>query len=352
MTARDELRDRAEGKPPTPDHAAELTALLGLDERGHRVVGADIYGRGPNAIVVLTLDDGDKLRVPRFGDLAKPTALTPWLVTWTGVYRALKAPQCGAIAAHVHALAHHHAEADENAHVEEGLLELLRYSPTMSTPMSDQAERWAGLSALNRTNPASDAGEDRSAIAYAQATTTLLDPGTGERYVRTGWVQEFFKRRAGTQHSSGELASRVQLAGWKRPNTQGRIKARNPTDGSTDSLTFYVVDADWEVRVAPDDIGDAPEEASIDRDPTPRLSPVTYHARHPEDASRVGSKVTSDNQNGGPGENPRGCRENAEATERNGAEPGHNQAEEPRRHVDGSTYDPAPAWMPERGGGS
>jgi hypothetical protein len=216
--------------------------------------------------------------------------------------------------------------------------------------MSDQAERWAGLGALNRTNPASDAGEDRSAIAYAMATTTLLDPGTGERYVRTGWVQEFFKRRAGTQYSSGELASRVQLAGWKRPNTQGRIKARNPTDGATDSLTFYVVDADWEVRVAPDDVGDAPEEASIDRTPTTRLSPVTYHARHPEDASRVGSKVTGDNQNGAADDKVRICRENAEATERNGAEPGHNQAEHPRRHVDGTAYEEPPAWMPRRDG--
>jgi hypothetical protein len=344
MSACEEIRAAVEGKPPPVDHAAELTAALGLDERGRKVTTADIYGRGPDAIVVLTLDDGDKLRVPRFGDLAKPTAITPWLVTWTGIYRALTAPKCGAIAAHVHALAHHHAEADENTHVEEGLLELLRYSPTMSTPMSGQAERWAGLSALNRTNPASDAGEDRSAIAYAMATTTLSDPGTGERYVRTGWVQEFFKRRAGTQYSSGDLASRVQLAGWKRPNTQGRIKARNPTDGATDSLTFYVVDADWEVRVAPEDVGDAPEEAST----TPRLSPVTSHAKHPEDASRVGYGVTGHNQNGEPGENPRDCRENAEATERNGSEAGHNQAEEPRRHVDGSTYAAAPDWMPRR----
>ena len=249
MSARDELRAHLNGKPAeqTPeDLAAFLTDQLGLAEVGRRVVGADVFGRGSKALADIQLSDGARLAFERFADVAKPAALTAELVTQTGVYRAFKGAEAGAVAAAVHALAKHHAEGDADEAVREFGSEFLRLAPTIDVSMDDQADRWRAFSELARMSPARDAGEDRSAAALAAATSVLVDRASGQRYVRAGWLQAYVKREVGGLYSPAALATQMERVGWTRPGSQGRVKATSPTEARSLVWTFYVVESDWE----------------------------------------------------------------------------------------------------------
>lgn len=302
MTARDELRAAVDGQPATPDHAAALTAALGLDTIGRKVATANIYGRGPNAVVDVHLDDGQRIAFERFSDITKHAILNATLITTLGVIVALKAPEAASVAAAIHRLARHHDQADEDAAVSEYGTEYLRFSPSIDVDMSDRAERWDAFLALSRMNPASDAGEDRSAAAYAACGTVLIDTATETRYVRAGWFQQFVKREAGGLYNPTRLVQAMLRVGWERPNSQGRVKATDPDGAGQLAWPFFTVAAGWE---------DGPVIAG--------------------------------------GTQPRAC----DARERRGSPAiTATPAEEPRRHVDGQPYESPPAWMPERGGRS
>jgi hypothetical protein len=301
MTAREELRAVVEGKPATPDHAAALTAALGLDTIGRKVATANIYGRGPNAVVDVHLDDGQRLAFERFSDITKAQVLSATLVTTLGVVVALKPPEAASVAAAIHGLATHHDQADEDAVVAEWGSEYLRFTPTIDVDMSDQKGRWDAFSALARMNPAQDAGEDRSAPSYAACGTLLVDEQTEMRYLRAGWFVQFVKREAGGLYSPARLAQAMLRVGWTRPGAQGRVKATCPDTGQQLTWPFYTVNADWEHAVI----------ASV----SPRV-----RATHTREV--VPPAITADP-----------------------APP-----EEPRRHVDGTAYDRPPDWVPQRDG--
>jgi hypothetical protein len=228
-----------------PNDAAFLTSRARLDEAGLRVVGADVYGRGPTARVDLRLSEGRPLTFERFGDLAKPAALAAHLVTEAGVWRTFKGPEAGAIAAAVFRLAEHRAEAegDENARELGG--EFLRLAGAIDVDLADQAERWRAFSALARMEPAHDAGEDRSAWALARASAVLRDAG-GLRYVRCGWFAAYARREVGGVYSPATLAVQMKAVGWRRRGSEGRIMARCPGDRRSLVWTFYEVPAGWE----------------------------------------------------------------------------------------------------------
>jgi hypothetical protein len=303
MTAREELRAAVEGKPPPVDHAASLTAALGLDTIGRKVVGASIFGRGPEALVDVLLDNGERIAFARFADITKPAIVNATLITTLGVITTIKGPEAAQIAATIHKLAKHHAEVDEDTAVHEFGVEFLRFAPTIDVAMSDQRERWEAFSALARMNPSQDSGEDRSAATYAAACTVLVDTQTAARYVRAGWLQAFVKREVGGLYSPERLARTMLRIGWTRPGGQGRVKATNPMDGRTLQWPFYVVPDGWETG-----------QVTAGNSSNAR---VRVHTRDLDLPA-----VTRD------------------------------LAEEPRRHVDGTSYDPPPAWMPERGGRS
>lgn len=295
----DELAARVEAaKTPAVDHAAALTAALGLDTIGRKVVGASIFGRGPDALVDVLLDNGERIAFARYADITKPVLLNATLITTLGVPAAINGAVATAIAVAIHQLAKHHAEADEDAAVQEFGVENLRFSPSIDVAMGDQAKRWTAFAALARMNPASDAGEDRSAAAYAAACTILVDAETGTRYVRAGWFQAFVKREVGGMYSPARLAQAMLRVGWTRPGSQGRVKATNPTDGRTLQWPFYTVAAGWETS-----------QVTAGNSPNAR---VRTHTRDVDPPA-----VTRD------------------------------LAEEPRLHVDGKPYEPPHDWHPD-----
>src|SRR5262245_9584833 len=104
MSDRGDLRAVLNGDQPDVDLRELLTEQLGLD-KDMAVTDAAVFGRGPAAMVHITLADGTVVRFERFGDIATPAKLSMHLVTQTGVYRPFKGPEAGAVAATVHRLA-------------------------------------------------------------------------------------------------------------------------------------------------------------------------------------------------------------------------------------------------------
>jgi hypothetical protein len=305
VTAREELRAAVEGKPPTVDHAAALTALLGLDTIGRKVTSASIFGRGPDALVDIHLDNGERIAFARFADITKHPILNATLITTLGAAAALKAPEAALVAVTVHKLAKHHDQADEDTVVRDYGVEFLRFSPSIDVAMSDRAERWGAFRALANMNPASDAGEDRSAAAYAACGTILIDTTTETRYIRAGWFQQYVKREAGGLYNPTRLVQAMLRVGWERPNSQGRVKATDPDTGRQLAWPFFTVAADWEDG--------------------PVIAGGTQTRAHDAREHRGSPAITATPE-----------------------EP----AEAPRRHVDGTAYDEPPAWMPRPTGGT
>lgn len=291
----------AEGKAPTVDHAAALTALLRLDSIGRKVTSASIFGRGPDALVDVHLDNGERIAFARFADITKPSMLNPTLITTLGVAAGLTGPEAAQVAVTVHKLARHHDQADEDSVVREYGVEFLRFSPSIDLAMLDQRERWDAFTALSRMNPASDAGEDRSAAAYAACGTVLIDTATETRYVRAGWFQQYVKREAGGLYNPTRLVQSMLRVGWERPNTQGRVKATDPDAARQLAWPFFTVAARWE------------DGQVIAGGTQPRACDAREHRGSPA--------ITATPE---------------------------ESAEEPRRHVDGTPYTEPPAWMPRR----
>ncbi len=258
-------------EPAAEDLAAWLTGQLGLGDVGLQVTGANVFGRGPNASVDLHLSDGSRMTFDRFGDVAKPAALSAYVATMVGLYRPFKGPQAGKIAAAISKLARHHAEASADDAASEWGAEYLRVARKLEVDLGHQGDRWHAFSVLGELSPASDAGEDRSAHALAAASCVLIDSATGERLVRTGWFQAYVKREVGGLYSPAALAVQMQRVGWLRRNSEGRVKATCPTDGRHLGWSFYTVPAGWEDRPEPPQV---PAGSSV-------YARVHAHARGP-----------------------------------------------------------------------
>jgi hypothetical protein len=149
------------------------------------------------------------------------------------------------IAAAIHRLAQHHAEDEADEQAREWGCEYLRTASTFGVDMADQTDRWRAFSTLARTEPAKDAGEDRSAYALAAASVVLAER-SGIRFVRTGWFQGYVKREVGGLYSPAALITQMEAVGWTRPNSEGRVKATSLTDGRALGWRFYVVPPHWE----------------------------------------------------------------------------------------------------------
>jgi hypothetical protein len=250
MTAGARLSAYVNGDEPAEDPCAALTALLGLEAVGKTVVGANVYGRGPNARVDLLLSGDEKVVFERFGDLAKPSQLSANLVTQLGVVKTFKSTaEAGQVAAAVFRLAKHHRESTDDDAAREWAIEYLRLAAVQEHNLGEQEDRWRAFSALAGLNPTRDAGDDRSAHALAAASAVLSDRDTGVRWVRAEWFFGYVRRAAGGLYSPAALSTQMEALGWKRPNSQARIKATSPTDGRSLSWAFYVVERDWDAQV-------------------------------------------------------------------------------------------------------
>jgi hypothetical protein len=205
-----------------------------------------VFGRGPAASVDVRLDDDSKITFDRFSDVAKPGVLSGYLVTTVGVFRTFKGAEAGAVAGAIHRLAQHHANEGEDDVTKDLTEEFLRLAPSHDVDMRDQGDRWRAFSMIAEQEKLHVNPEDRSAHAIASRSTVLVDVNSGKRYVRASWFASYVRAEAGPAHASGRLAIAVQRVGWTRPNSQGRIKATNPTDRRTLSWCFHVVPASRE----------------------------------------------------------------------------------------------------------
>jgi len=250
MSAQADLRAVANGTPPEPttdDFAAALTELLDTKQIGRRATSASVFGRGPNALVTVHLDNGEQIRIDRFGDVSKPAVLSSILMTTLGVYRVFKTPEALQVGVLIHKLAEH-ANANEEANLFRGFgEEYLRLAHTHDVDMNDRQSRWRAFEELAAQDPSREAGVDRSGHALACAATILRDETTGTRYIRSGWFQAFVRREIGGVSSPALLTQEMLSLGWTKLNSQGRVKVTHPTDASrTLQFRFYCASDDWE----------------------------------------------------------------------------------------------------------
>jgi hypothetical protein len=244
------LNGNGHGKPlpNSPDELrAQLTERLGLADVGLEVVSATVFGRALSASVDLRLSGGQTITFERYADVTKPAILAAYLATTVGVSASFKGPDAIAVAVLIQRLADHQDEASADEAAREWGCEFLRIAPTLELDLGDQAERWQGFAALATLNPGKDAGEDRSAAAYAAATTVLIDRASGERLVRAGWMLAFVRREVGITYKPADLSIQMLRVGWERRASEGWVKATSPTgDRKPLRWRFYIVASGWE----------------------------------------------------------------------------------------------------------
>jgi hypothetical protein len=247
---KDQLEQMAAGVngDATPEEMREqLTRLLGLEQIGRIVIGAEIFGRGVTASVDVHLSGDQKVTFERFGDIGKGPVLTAHLMASLGIAQSLTAKQAVLAGSLIFRLARHHGEENADAIAREWGLEFLRLAPIGEVDLEDQASRWRAFSHLAQISPQRDAGEDRSAHSLA-CKCVVLEATNGVRLLRSGWFLAYVKREAGTV-DPGVLATRMERVGWQRPGSEGWIKATSPsTPPQTLRWRFYTVPEGWEER--------------------------------------------------------------------------------------------------------
>ena len=221
-----------------------LTELLGLPEIGRTVIGARMFGRGPNASVDIALSGDETLMFERFSDVAKPTVLATYMASY-GIAMSFKQADAIRVAALVSQLAEHHTVDTADAMAREWGYEYLRLATVQEVNMDDQLGRWQAFSALQRVEPGRDSNEDRSPAGLAAAGLVLQDHESGVRFVRCGWFLGYVRREVGSLHSPQQLAQLMQRVGWDRRGVTGRIKATSPDGCRTLQWSFYTVAKEW-----------------------------------------------------------------------------------------------------------
>lgn len=244
-------RDTA-GNPPekitasTDDELrAQLSAALRLDAAGLSVAGAEIHGRGPNAVVAIHLSDGTTIDADRFSDLMNTGRLGALVISATGTPVMFKALECATVAALTVRLAKRVAVVTADDLAREWGAAYLRAATVIELDMADQGERWRAFAQLDELDPIATARH--SARAIAGESVVLRDARTKARYVHSAWFLAHVRRDVGPINAA-ELVNRMSYAGWQRRGARGRIKATNAADGRTIQIPLYIVPDGWEAQ--------------------------------------------------------------------------------------------------------
>ena len=224
-----------------------LTKALRLDRAGLSIVGAEMHGRGPGAVVAMHLSNRTTIEVDRFDALLSTSRLSALVIATSGVPVMFKGAECADIAARIVRLAEHHAEIDATDLAREWGTAFLGAASTLDVDIDDQAGRWEAFFRLSEMDPIAVARHSQRSIA---AESVVLDDKTQRlRYVHSGWFLAHVRRDVGPI-GGAELINRMSRVGWRRagsPGSRGRLKATNP--GPTRGvrlLPFYVVKLGWE----------------------------------------------------------------------------------------------------------
>lgn len=223
------------------DPLAELSGLLALPSVGLRVTGADMFGRGSNAIARLHLSDGSRVELDPLGKFGNPSKLTIELAIQVGATPTLKAPTVARVMALLHKVAQHHETMTKAAIVADWGTDYLQSATTHAVDMADQHDRWRAFLLLRDTDPVARSRADGTSIA---SQSIVLEDRGRVRYVRCGWFLSYVRATSGP-YSSEDLARNMQSVGWNRPGGQGRVKATRPKSSDTLLWTFYAVPKDW-----------------------------------------------------------------------------------------------------------
>ena len=232
--ARDKVRDKGSDKL-----LKELSKRLGLGER--RVIAVDLYGRGSNAVAYIHLADGDRIVFDTVGKVTTIGKMTAELALQVGAAPKLSATAVTRVLVLLHDLARHHDEHEAEDRAEELGMDFLRDVEETPVRMDDQADRWRAFAELD------------AATAYVdghfnpQGAWVLRDTTTRTRYVRTGWFASYARQRAGPGEATVAMRAMLRI-GWRKPNTEGRVKATAPERAATRSFKFFQVPDMWEER--------------------------------------------------------------------------------------------------------
>ena len=231
---------------PATDEAeggfVELSNRLGLD-KPRQVVNVEMFGRGTSAVAVIDLANGKKITFDTVGHHATPTKLMVELALQVGTTPTIKGPDVVRILKLLHDLGRIHAEHERDEQARDHAFTYLRASPVEAARMDDQGDRWRAFSILDALDPVSAARLDGTSVAHR--SLVIEDTETGLRFVRVTWFKAYVRQQAGP--GDAEAISRaVQQLGWRKPGTEGRIKATGPGPNRTLQWTFFVVPKGWE----------------------------------------------------------------------------------------------------------
>lgn len=317
--------DRKRSQPAGQvDAGRQLAKLLGLDKLTPPLTfgAAQVIGDGASAAAYMEVSDGSVIRFASLRDMAQVNRLMAEVVATTGALPKIN--QQGAMQAV--ALLKQHAEhvrsmSEEDEAIDWGIT-FLTAADVLDLDLDDQTQRWGAFTRLGEIDPRETSRQSGISIA---AASTVLRAEDGTRLVRTDWMRAWVKSIE-PRMTPAAIAALMQRVGWIRRGTKGRWKATRPGLPGQQNMAFWVVPPGW------DDRGEEPPPRNHE---TPANEPaVTPGAQESPAGGRPHTRA---------GGVTRGHRAEGDS---NGGEA------EPRRHVDGTPYGAAPAWMPERGGRS
>lgn len=230
--------------------AAALTAMWTLPDT-QRVVGAQWFGAGGRASVLVRLADGTEMDFESLRDVMTPKALKLEIVATTGATPKLTEAQAVQSVSLLRDLAVRQAAESARDLAEERALAFVQEAQVLDVDMLDGAERWgAFLRLAGHADPALEARH--KGISIARASLVLRDL-QGVRYVRCAWFAKYV-RGEDASLSPTRIAALADQVGWHRRGgdpkksraAQGRIKATRPGFREHLAFSLYEVAAGWE----------------------------------------------------------------------------------------------------------
>jgi hypothetical protein len=223
---------------------AKLTDLTAVGQVGLSVSDIVIGGHGEGADAALILSDGSTVEFTRIDHVAMPQRLAHRLAADAGVAIELSAIQASTIAALMRRYVGRASETHRHQLAVDWGLEVLGLAYVNSFDFADGDERWRTWSTLNAFEP--DASKPMSPSAYAREMIVAHDRGTGRRYLRAGWMQEYV-RRTGSREAQSDVVQLMCRVGWERPrDRRARVTAAEPGGPGRLRLPMFIAPAGWE----------------------------------------------------------------------------------------------------------
>lgn len=227
----DDVLDEVLNEVEASASRARLGELLALASVGRQITRVRVYGRGGKAHVRLDLDNGERIVLDPLGSYSSPAKMNFEIASQAGCKPTLKAGDLQEVVTLLYWLGEHYDASETADRAWELGAEYLRGAVLCDVDMGDQASRWRAFCLLDAKD--------------TKHNTVLLDT-TGSRYVRTQWFMEHLRGRSDVGESAA-LRAELERGGWKKPGTEGRVKATDPQfPRRTLQWAFLIVPDEWE----------------------------------------------------------------------------------------------------------